>query len=680
MVTKFTWIPFVKEFAQKLLPYRNNIQPLIDFIYTLKDNKGKPVTSYIKDGNGHKVQNIDPFSVVAIFCRRSLWNTRIKICADFKQFLSIQCEVPTDFEGVPVLNPMRSFYFHWDGRPIIPALWDLFEKIVAGQSCELEMDRALQLGQPVGMLTMAFYWVDADSYLALDNTNRAYLKTFGVNADKVKTAKDYFALLNQVREAMKNGIIPYSSIPEFSKDAFKYRENELAQVEDKPAPSQVKEEKEGRQYWWLIGSPKFWSPTNEWELGDDIDYTLYNEKGHKRRIFKHFWAARPGDPVIVYEATPVLQVVAIGKVMSETDGEVLYIRKMEELISPIPYADILANPILKKSEPGVNRCQGSLFQLTKEEYDEAMKLIRKDNPEPIVDVDDDEPTIYLPYSDKDFLHEVFMSAEELKTLKSLLLRKKNLILQGAPGVGKTFAAKRLAYAILGEQDDSRVKQIQFHQNYSYEDFVMGYKPEVDGKFKLTKGIFYEFCKQAEMDSEKPHFLIIDEINRGNMSKIFGELLQLIEADYRDQPIQLAYNKQRFSVPSNLYIIGMMNTADRSLAMIDYALRRRFCFYKMQPAFHSQGFRNFQTELNNPLINKVIEQIKQLNEVIKADASLGEGFEIGHSYFCVLKPTDKLEQDIRDIVKYDIIPMLEEYWFDDKKSLETQRGLLLEAIK
>ena len=685
MNTQFTWIPFIKEFAQKLLPYRNNIQPLIDFIYTLKDNKGKPVTSYIKDNNGGRVPNIDPFSVVAIFCRRTLWNTRKKICSDFKQFLSIQSDVPTDFEGVPVLNPMRSFYFNWDDFSRIDPLWNLFEKIVSGHPFVKEMDKVLQQGLPIGMLTMAFYWIDAYSYLALDGTNRAYLQKYGFNADKVKSAKDYFALLDQIREAMRNGSIPYSSIPEFSRDAFEKRDSAPEESEDKPTlKKKVVDTPRGQQYWWLTGSPKYWSPSLDWELGNNIDYTLYNDKGNKRHIFKHFYEAKPGDVVIAYESTPVLQIVAIGQVVtevvSETEGDVIYIKKMEELSSPIPYSEIQTNPILKKSEPVMNRCQGSIFHLEQEEYEEVMRLIRRDNPTPTVDIKDENSPVYPPYSDQDFLQQVFMSADELKTLKSLLLRKKNLIFQGAPGVGKTFAAKRLAYAIMGEQDNSRVKQIQFHQNYSYEDFMMGYKPDPEGGFKLTRGIFYDFCKHAEMDSEKPYFLIIDEINRGNMSKIFGELLQLIETDYRNEYIQLPYNKEQFAVPSNLYIIGMMNTADRSLAMIDYALRRRFCFYKMQPAFRSQGFRSFQAQLNSPLLNKVIEQVKKLNEVIKSDASLGEGFEIGHSYFCGLKAGNDLASRINEIVRYDIIPMLEEYWFDDPKTLKEQADRLLEALK
>ena len=436
-----------------------------------------------------------------------------------------------------------------------------------------------------------------------------------------------------------------------------------------------KEDSVGKQYWWLTGSPKYWSPSSNWDLGEDIDYTLYNEKGNKRRIFKHFYEAKPGDTVIAYESTPVLQIVAIGSVVSETDGEVLYIRKKEELLSPVPYSEILTNPILKNSEPVMNRCQGSLFRLTDDEYEEVMRLIRKDNSEP-VEEDDEQVEEYAPYTDKDFLKEVFMDEQQLKTLKSLLPRKKNLILQGAPGVGKTFAAKRLAYALMGEKDVSRVDIIQFHQNYSYEDFVMGYKPNVDGGFSLNSGVFYDFCQKARLHRDRDYFFIIDEINRGNLSKIFGELLQLIEADYREQSVQLAYNKQRFSVPRNVYIIGMMNTADRSLAMIDYALRRRFSFFEMEPGFNTDAFNTFISKWETPKLRKLIEAIVKLNEVIESDDSLGSGFCIGHSYLCNL---DK-GYDLESIVEYDIIPMLREYWFDNDSKFNQQVDNLRKALK
>ena len=432
---------------------------------------------------------------------------------------------------------------------------------------------------------------------------------------------------------------------------------------------------DGKQYWWLTGSPKYWSPSEDWELGEDIDYTLYNERGNKRRIFKNFLEAKPDDLVIAYESTPKLQIVALGRVVSETDGEVLYIRKTEELLSPIAYDDIQYNPILKKSEPVMNRCQGSLFKLAQDEYDEVMRIIRKDNPEPVVD-DEEDVEEYAPYWDEDFLKEVYMKEKDYERLKELLLRKKNLILQGAPGVGKTFAARRLAYAIMGEKNSKRVKIVQFHQNYSYEDFVLGYKPNENGGFDLKEGIFYQFCRKAATDKEHKYFFIIDEINRGNLSKIFGELLMMIEKDYRDTPMQMSYADRRLAVPSNVYLIGMMNTADRSLAMIDYALRRRFSFYEMKPAFESASFNKYKESKHDSRLNKLVDALKDLNKVIADDDSLGTGFCIGHSYLCDLGD----DYDLESIVEYDIIPMLREYWFDNDERFNSEAQKLRNAIK
>ena len=432
----------------------------------------------------------------------------------------------------------------------------------------------------------------------------------------------------------------------------------------------------GKQYWWLTGSPKYWSPSKDWELGEDIDYTLYNEKGNKRRVFKHFLEAKPGDLVIAYESTPKLQIVALGRVVSETDGEVLYIRKTEELLSPVPYDVIQNDPILKPSEPVMNRCQGSLFKLTQVEYDEIMRLVRKDNPEPVIDDEGDDEEEYAPYWDEDFLKEVYMKEKDYERLKELLLRKKNLILQGAPGVGKTYAAKRLAYAIMGEKNDNRVKIVQFHQNYSYEDFVLGYKPNENGGFELKEGIFYQFCKKAATDKYNEYFFIIDEINRGNLSMIFGELLMMIEKEYRNTPVQMSYADRRFAVPSNVYLIGMMNTADRSLAMIDYALRRRFSFLEMKPAFDNAVFKYNIIKKHDTHLDKLVNALIDLNKVIAEDDSLGTGFCIGHSYLCDLGD----DYDLESIVEYDIIPMLREYWFDNNERFEKEAQKLREAIK
>ena len=207
--------------------------------------------------------------------------------------------------------------------------------------------------------------------------------------------------------------------------------------------------------------------------------------------------------------------------------------------------------------------------------------------------------------------------------------------------------------------------VQFHQSYSYEDFIMGFRPLATG-FELKKGIFYNFCKKAEIDSDNDYFFIIDEINRGNLSKIFGELFMLIENDKRGTEIQLLYADEMFSIPKNVYIIGMMNTADRSLAMMDYALRRRFAFYDMKPGFDSEGFRSYRSLLNNETFNRLIACINDLNTVITNDDSLGEGFCIGHSYFCNLDTIN--DKTLSSIVEYEIIPLLKEYWFDEPSKI------------
>ena len=284
---------------------------------------------------------------------------------------------------------------------------------------------------------------------------------------------------------------------------------------------------------------------------------------------------------------------------------------------------------------------------------------------------------YPSYDPEDFLEDVYMDEESYDTLVSLVRNKKNVILQGAPGVGKTYAAKRLAYSMMGVKDPNRVMMIQFHQSYSYEDFIMGFRPTEKG-FELKKGAFYNFCKTAKIDSDNEYFFIIDEINRGNLSKIFGELFMLIENDKRGVELQLLYSDEKFSVPENVYIIGMMNTADRSLALLDYALRRRFSFFEMKPGFNTDGFRKYQNNLDNSAFNRLISVIETLNNNISSDDSLGEGFCIGHSYFCNLQKATP--QALSNIVEYEIIPLLKEYWFDEPTKVKEWANTLRSAIK
>lgn len=409
----------------------------------------------------------------------------------------------------------------------------------------------------------------------------------------------------------------------------------------------------------MTANPKIWS-FSSLKIGEEQSYTLYNANGNKRKVFKNFINAKAGDIIICYEATPVKKVVAIGRITQENDGNAIYFEKVEGLSTPIEYAVLKDAPELSKMEFFVQP-NGSLFKLTDGEYNFIMDIIREDNPLRKTNVPKPQ------YTKDDFLNKVYMTEEYFKVLVALLKNKKNIILQGAPGVGKTFIARKLAYAIMGEIDDSRIEMVQFHQNYSYEDFVMGYRPD-GADFKLTDGIFYRFCQNAANNPDQPYFFIIDEINRGNMSKIFGELLMLIDKDYRGTKATLAYSGMPFYVPENLYIIGMMNTADRSLAMIDYALRRRFSFFDIEPGFNSDGFVKYQESFANDTFDALISQIKQLNRDIREDKSLGRGFQIGHSYFCNRENEGISDEWMHSVIEFDILPTLREYWFDDSKML------------
>jgi 5-methylcytosine-specific restriction protein B len=277
---------------------------------------------------------------------------------------------------------------------------------------------------------------------------------------------------------------------------------------------------------------------------------------------------------------------------------------------------------------------------------------------------------------EDAMKGAFLSSEKVQRILDLLTLKKNVVLQGAPGVGKSFISKKLAYALIGSKDSNRIEMVQFHQSYTYEDFIQGFRPGDNG-FDLKNGLFYQFCKRAEHEPDKPYVFIIDEINRGNLSKIFGELMLLIESDKRgpEWKIPLTYSRdisEQFFVPENVHIIGLMNTADRSLSLVDYALRRRFAFVTLEPEFESEAFaRTLGAEgASEGMISKLVARMTALNERIAADvANLGPGFCIGHSFFCS-PPINNLYDDawFEQVVRFEIEPLLHEYWFDDPNTV------------
>ncbi len=290
-----------------------------------------------------------------------------------------------------------------------------------------------------------------------------------------------------------------------------------------------------------------------------------------------------------------------------------------------------------------------------------------------------------PYTITDATTDLFLPKPRFERILASLKSRKNLILQGPPGTGKTFIARRLAWCLIGCKDDEPIEMVQFHQSYAYEDFVQGWRPNETGGFELRDGVFHRFCERARKQPGTPHIFIIDEINRGNLSRIFGELLMLIEADKRtgEFAVSLTYARpsdHRFHVPDNLYILGMMNTADRSLALVDYALRRRFAFETLMPAFHRQEFRDYLVAhgVAESLVGHIVARMTDLNRKIRDDNELGAGFEIGHSYFV----PDDSDAGPRDgdwhntIIDTQIAPLLREYWFDAPTRVEGEVGALM----
>lgn len=560
MENQFAWVDFYKEFAIKLLDYKEKRDILIEKVKDIYKMTG--IRMPVLDKNNHII-DIDPFTVFGLFNKKLRDENRIKILNAVAKLFGVSSIVPTSFASLPVLTPQNAtFYYFIDDREEsdIDDLWELFVSALefTKSPTSSNKDRFFNYfdlvinkkGNGNSKITMGLYWISPDSFLNLDRRNQWYI--------------------------YESGKVPEDIV------------NALPEVEPK------------------ISASKYFM------ISETISKYLKSNKS-KLKNFKE----------LSFEAWKYSEQVNNGDVLTDAAYE-------EDDIEPD-------------------------------------------------DIVEEEEIDYSDYTKEDFLSEVFMSEEDYDSLYAILRRKKNVVLQGAPGVGKTYTAKRLAYSIMGKEDAERVMLVQFHQSYSYEDFIMGFRPDDEG-FKLRTGAFYNFCKKAESDIDNDYFFIIDEINRGNLSRIFGELFMLIEDDKRGTSLQLLYSDEQFAVPKNLYIIGMMNTADRSLAMLDYALRRRFAFFNIKPGFETDGFKKYKKGLKNKKLDNLIDCIESLNNDISTDESLGDGFCIGHSYFCNLEAEEINDQELSGIVEYEIIPLLKEYWFDEPSKINNWSGNLRSAMK
>ena len=678
----YLWTEFYEEFADKLAPYAKKQEELLARIKSAYAASGKTMTKLSFDGEPTAV---DPFTIYGMFNKREGFDKRTELAEQFKVQFEMDSEAPYRFDGIPVLNPLSAAFYSFESdekQRHIDNIWAFFDAALdyAEEITSKTRDAFIETYNIVRQqprikwnLTMGLFWMRPHSYISLDTNNRNLLLSGKVLSEmateeitkllgkkgQIPTGEDYLRICDIVREEIAAGKCPYPNFLEFSRVAWESgKETEEEVIDDEP-----KDETDQRNHWFIVASPSIWSAATM-PVGAEEFYTFYNEKGNPRKIFKNFQAAAVGDPVLFYEASPKMQAVCLGTIVSQ-DGQELHFRKTADLEKPVDYAVLVNTPELAGMEFLANK-NGSLFRLTAEEYDKIIELSKIE----------EEESEFETYTKEDFLADVFMDKSVYERLVSILQIKKNLILKGAPGVGKTYAAKRLAYSIMGEKNTERVKFVQFHQSYSYEDFVMGYRPNDSGGFVLRPGVFYKFCKKAEQDPGHDYYFIIDEINRGNLSKIFGELFVLMEADKREEKVQLAYRDELFSVPKNLYLIGMLNTADRSLAMIDYALRRRFSFVEMKPAIKKLIEVRSIDKVSK--LGKLLDEVINLNEEIAEDPSLGAGFCIGHSYFCDNEAVT--DANLPNVVEFEIIPMIEEYWFDNPKKAEEWADRLRASIK
>ena len=657
----FSWIPIHQEATRKILAAPKPQKELLATLREMEQQGLKVISLRDQDpkGSSHPLGQIDPFTFLATFNRRITPDNRRANWQFVKRRWNLQSEAPQDFSGIPTVDSRRSWFFAYAferKEDDIDALWKLASQAIKRPITEIDEElfkrccKVRMVG--IAKLTIGLFWINPKNFLPCDKKTSALGENHGVSTSP-KDFQSYLAWLREISTALGN------DFPKVSHEA------ELAAS--------------GAKYWWLNANLDQWR-FEGLRVGGRQTYTSHTKNGNKRQVYTYFKDVKRGDFLVGCATSSQPAVVAICRITrslhDSKEGERIEFEVVAHHKQSVPYEALKGRKELEKCEPLIIN-PGSLFKLRKTEYEVICDLINEANSGQVK-----KPT----YTKERAMRELFLPEGQFANALEALREKKNLVLQGPPGVGKTFVARRLAKVLIGTNDPQCIEMIQFHQSYSYEDFIQGFRPTAKGSFKLKDGIFHQFCRRAQRDEGKSgaYVFIIDEINRGNLSKIFGELMMLVEPDKRGREfsIPLVYasdSDDKFYIPANVHLIGTMNTADRSLAMVDYALRRRFRFINLRPEYSSSTFKQFLADrgAEPTLVQKVVGRMAALNRQIADDTkNLGRGYEIGHSYFC---PGDAIRPDdawFRRVVDLEIVPLLQEYWLDDDHKVKKQREMLL----
>lgn len=700
MTNQFTWVDIYQELATTLLAWENKQSELIAFLDDLHA-QGYTVTSMQdknRDDERVLLTELDPFTFFSAFNRQIKDENRIAILAQVKKHFRLQSPLPSDFAGIPVVNNQSSWFFdyHKLRKPAdIPHLWHLFR--LALQDNPLQnpqflqaFDEALAIRRVNINLTMGLFWIRPYTFLGVDRQNRAYL-----NIDLPKgglTAAFYAGVVQKFA-------VGEHSFPELSLLAWESGRKDGARKTGTPPPDSLIEKD---CTYWLVGA--------YWDDRDPRDQTTRFleegvwENGYPDRYLEEVRAMKVNDKIAIKASTTqrknlpfdaqehtvsLMIIKAIGTIVANRgDGRTVEVEWEPEFQEKPWYFYTNRSTVWRlRTDDNYNLRQYSEKLIDfiwggKEQEHDWFRQQWWGSDEEKPSASNDSQSGNIPYSVEDIVASgVFLEEEQLHAILDRLRSKKAIILQGAPGVGKTFIARKLAYALMEEIDNSRLEMVQFHQSYAYDDFVRGYRPLPGqvGSFGLQNGVFYEFCQRAAKDPDREYLFIIDEINRGNLSQVFGELLMLLEDDKRkpEFAVHLVYRhpgEPPFFIPANVYVIGLMNVADRSLAMVDYALRRRFAFITLQPQYESSIFQQWLLARAMPqqLVTLITTRMNALNREIEEDPLLGENYQIGHSYFCPKGDNfaELNEAWYRDVVQTEIAPLLKEYWFDNPQRADT----------